>query len=208
MQRSSVPLLAGRCPSWRCRSSLHPNEHSIPALDALDPSSERDFTSVGAYRRHYFLRRSLATIRDFAECFRLINQSQDFEPIRRLFTIEHLQRWKDANVFFRANEITIRKIRGDLGGHFGSDAAEYALDTIDPKTIFRIEIRATGNPGGTEVFLHPAGDLVGQAFYRTLKNQNISGFETLLDDLVKPSFLHARWCMRILTRSWVLPACE
>jgi hypothetical protein len=41
MQRRSVPLLAGRCPSWRYRSSLHPNRAYDQILIGSVPANEK-----------------------------------------------------------------------------------------------------------------------------------------------------------------------
>jgi hypothetical protein len=44
-------------------------ERSLPALDILDPEEENRLSPAGTgqYRRFYFIRRSLATLRDFGE---------------------------------------------------------------------------------------------------------------------------------------------
>ena len=42
----------------------------LPRLDVLDPSGDHSDEpgNIGRYRKLYFLRRSIATIREFAEC--------------------------------------------------------------------------------------------------------------------------------------------
>ena len=49
-------------------------ERSLPALDILDPEKDNWLTPAltGQYRQFYFIRRSLATLRDFEEAIRLI----------------------------------------------------------------------------------------------------------------------------------------
>ena len=51
-------------------------EDSMPKLDGTD---ER-------YRKNYFLRRSIATLVEFAETVRILNECDEFQPIKDSFT--------------------------------------------------------------------------------------------------------------------------
>jgi hypothetical protein len=56
-------------------------ELSIAALDVLDSEQENQFAPphrTGRYRRYYFVRRSISTIREFAEALRLLNSDPGF----------------------------------------------------------------------------------------------------------------------------------
>ena len=59
-------------------------EPSIPALDVLDSERDNRFTPerIGRYRRYYFVRRSIGTIREFAQALRLIKRRPGF-PAQR-----------------------------------------------------------------------------------------------------------------------------
>ena len=82
-------------------------EDSIPALDVTDPR----------YRRHYFLRRSIATLVEFAEALRLLNNCSDFNDVRSGFDMEVIEKWGEGITFFRENEAFLERIRNDTGGH-------------------------------------------------------------------------------------------
>jgi hypothetical protein len=96
-------------------------------LDILDPIDVRVKDRPAAYRRHYFLRRSIASLRDFAEGLRLINECGELNALRRSFSPEAEKLWGDAVVFFKTNELLIKKVRNDIGGHFGIDAGGYSV---------------------------------------------------------------------------------
>jgi hypothetical protein len=84
-------------------------DESFPSLD---------FTSE-AYRRNYFLRRSIATILEVAEELRLLDGLEDFERIKRMFDESSLKKWNKAVRFFRRYERFFELVRNDIGGHFG-----------------------------------------------------------------------------------------
>ena len=99
-------------------------EDSMPKLDVLDPEGEDvDHPErTGAYRRHYFLRRSIATLNEFAVALRHLNEEQpEFKLISksRGFNKEAEAIWSQAIEFFAVNEKLIKEIRHDVGGHFG-----------------------------------------------------------------------------------------
>jgi hypothetical protein len=58
--------------------------HSIPCLDVLDPEHEhRDVPArIGSYRSHYFLRRSIGTLSEFADGLRLLTECEEFVLIK------------------------------------------------------------------------------------------------------------------------------
>src|SRR5260370_21912695 len=92
-------------------------EESLPSLDFTDE----------AYRRNYFLRRSIATVFELAEELRLLDQLDDFKKIKSSFDKVSLRHWDKAVKFFGRYESYFRRIRNDIGGHFGLNAARYSL---------------------------------------------------------------------------------
>jgi len=69
-------------------------ETSMPILDGTD---ER-------YRRNYFLRRCIATLVEFAETIRLLNECDGFQPIKENFNKDIGPYWNEAVLFFKDHE--------------------------------------------------------------------------------------------------------
>jgi hypothetical protein len=61
---------------------------------------------VSKYRRHYFLRRSFATVREFAECLRDLQNTPEFSAIRSAASPENVKILDDAVRFFSTNAQT------------------------------------------------------------------------------------------------------
>ncbi|MGE3341797.1 MAG: hypothetical protein AB7L71_00055 [Vicinamibacterales bacterium] len=98
----------------------------------VEPIPELDELSI-TLRRQYFIRRSIATLLEFAECFRKINESPDFASLLRPVMERHpegVATWEGCVAFFNENEATIRKVRNDLGGHFGEQAARAVIQEL------------------------------------------------------------------------------
>ena len=128
---------------------------SLPSLD---------FTGE-AYRRNYFLRRSIATVLEVAEELRLLCNLQDFQKIRSSFDETSLKRWEKAVRFFRRYERFFELVRNDIGGHFGLGAAIYALSDLPPEYVGIIEIMR-GGKNGAGVKLEFAGQIATSAMFR------------------------------------------
>jgi hypothetical protein len=71
----------------------------LPALDILDPEKDNWLApeQTGKFRQFCFIRRSLATLRDFAEALRLITDDMDSDPGLRLTFVK-----TDRSVAWRA----------------------------------------------------------------------------------------------------------
>src|SRR5262245_46529779 len=73
------------------RTELYGTEsESIETLDLID-----------RYRSIYFLRRSIATLREFAEECRLLNECTHFQAIKDKFNEDSSERWGQALAFFK-----------------------------------------------------------------------------------------------------------
>src|SRR5258706_1931048 len=108
-------------------------------IKPLDFNSEK-------YRRHYFLRRAVATLVELAQTFRLIDQCPEFQSIKDNFDKRGVIQWRRTVRFYNCHEDLLQKVRNDIGGHFGYSAAKYALQTIPYSTVGKIEIvRGEGN---------------------------------------------------------------
>lgn len=154
-------------------------EGSIPVLDSTD---ER-------YRKNYFLRRCTATLVEFAETIRLLDECADFQGVK--FSLDKSIRpyWDEAVLFFRRHERFLKNVRNDIGGHFGLAAARFAVNSLDPEAVGKIELRKDKT-----VHLHFVGELVATASLRHLRRAtNEQRFSRLLR-VVVAGFRHATRC--------------
>ena len=133
-------------------------EESIAMLDKIDPR----------YRRNYFLRRSIATLREFAEALRLLDGCYEFSVIRARFPTDVRRLWEKSIRFFDRNEPLFNKVRNDLGGHFGLQAAQYAIANSGSE-VGKIEFVDLSLHQG-DMRLIFAGDLAAVASLRHLRN--------------------------------------
>jgi len=151
-------------------------ELSIPLLDITDEH----------YRRHYFLRRCIATLFEFAETLRLLNKCGEFHIVRSTFTPPLVKHWDDAVLFFGKHEALLELVRNDIGGHFGLKAAVYGLANVDATNPEEIEVRE-GN-----VHLHFAGEIAAAATMRHLQGSTIEQrFERFMQTVIVPAFEHS-----------------
>src|SRR5262249_51580354 len=140
-------------------------EDSIPGIDVLDPADENaESRDIGKYRRNYFLKRSVGTLYEFAEGLRLLNSCPDFAQIKSAFDDETKRSWDAASEFFNSEEVLVKRVRNDIGGHFGSKAAIYATAKLSPKAVGKIEFRVDPH----DARLNFAGDIAAAAFNRHL----------------------------------------
>jgi hypothetical protein len=121
------------------------------------------------------VRRSIGTIREFAQALRLINDDPDFQPNALKYVEEAKATWDSAITFFEKNESLLRAIRNDIGGHFGHRAALNALDKLRPDAYSSIEL-----VDGRELRLQFAGELAASALLRHLQNDDIKEYKALL----------------------------
>ncbi|MGB0002453.1 MAG: hypothetical protein WBQ04_20210 [Candidatus Acidiferrales bacterium] len=154
-------------------------ERSIPFLDV---------TCV-QYRENYFLRRSIATLVEFAEAIRLLDECVEFQPIKKTFPTELKDRWKGGVRFFREREQFFEKVRNDVGGHFGLPAALFAIEHREGEAVEAIESSAE-----TTIRLPFATDLVATALTRHLDGSSAEEkFSGLFKD-IETGFRHATDC--------------
>src|SRR5258708_3015412 len=82
-------------------------------------------------RRLYFLRRAVATLVEFAETLRLLDDNSEFRRLKGSFNASAFVQWSEAGAFLDSNESFLKQVRNDVGGHFGSAAALYAVDNFE-----------------------------------------------------------------------------
>jgi hypothetical protein len=162
-------------------------EDSIPALDVTDVR----------YRRHYFLRRSIGTLVEFAEALRLLNSRPDFVDVRATFNKELSRRWKRGIRFFKETERFLRPIRNDIAGHFGPQAAAYAVSHLNPGAVGKIQVERR------TIHLHFAGEIAATATLRHVEGQNVDVGFTKLIQIVLNGYRHATTCVHCLAVTYL-----
>ena len=132
-------------------------EGDLGKLDSLD----------ARYRVHYFLRRSIGTWCEFAQAIRLLDQLNDFGPMKRGFAPQAIMKWDKAVRYFKRNERFVKNIRNDIGGHFGGEAARYAVENFRPGDLGKLEItQYDSRHAGAKLYF--AGEIVAVATFRRL----------------------------------------
>lgn len=154
-------------------------EESYPSLD---------FAGEG-YRRHYFLRRSIATIFEVAQELRLIDELEDFQRIKQKFDEASLKRWNRAVTFFKRYERFFEAVRNDIGGHFGLTAARYALSDLPREYVGKIQI-VRGGKNGAGVKLEFAGQIAASAMFRHKGHHDDTWFLHRLLRLARAGYRH------------------
>lgn len=192
-------------------------ERSVPALDILDP--ERENWAVpeltGRYRQLYFIRRSLATLRDFEEALRLIIEDIAKDANLRLtfhgLRDEAPSAWDAAIQFFNTHRTMLQGIRNDVGGHFGHQAALNAIAMLGPDACGSIALvegvlerrKRQTVEADQQLKLHFAAEIAGTAFLRHLPNGDIAQYGAFLNDFLLPGYQHAINCVYILAREYL-----
>jgi len=137
---------------------------SIPPLD---------MTNEAAYRERYFLRRSIGTLVELGEAFHLVNSRVGIDGVLNSFTKEATEHWSRTVEFFDQHRGFFRKVRNDMGGHFGTQAAKYAVETFKERTIGKLELK-TDYKTGTRIFIpHFVGEITARAFVRSLEGDTV-----------------------------------
>ena len=136
-------------------------------LYAVRKKAIKHLEQIEKYRPIYFLRRSIATLYEFAEAVRLLNDDENFKLIKASFDDRAKDQWERAMKFFQENEVLIKNVRNDLGGHFGLEAAKYAVANIRPNVCGKIEF-SFKHPHRVNPKLHFAGEIAATALGKRL----------------------------------------
>jgi len=165
---------------------------SLPLLDVLDSSVEHASTpqKIGGYRRLYFVRRSIATIREFADCLRYLRKCPEFARLRE--SADHTAEIFDAALrFFSTNADTFRTSRNNIGGHFGMESAKFAVSRLDSKTVGRIEFVMDQQDRTANMRLHFVHEIVSIAATKGLPGATPQEKVETLFDKVSDAYQHA-----------------
>ena len=168
----------------------------ISQLDILDTEENyRDMPErIGRWRRFYFVRRSVGTIREFAEALQILNDDIDFQLYSKLFDEKTKTTWNSAIDFFAENKKNLDAIRNDIGGHFGHQAALNALDQLAPDGFSSIEVKDS-----KDIRFHFVGEIVACALKKRLSKNDVNlEYDAFLRDCLVPAYKHASGCVQIL----------
>jgi hypothetical protein len=115
------------------------------------------------YRKIYFLRRSIATLVEFASAIEMLDQRPEFRARKTRFDREVQERWDNAAKYFRDWKTFLSERRADFGGHFDHGSALHAVKEMHPDTVGKIVVvkHTTDEKGG--VRLAYAMEIVGAA---------------------------------------------
>jgi hypothetical protein len=149
------------------------------------------------YRVNYFLRRSIGTWWEYAEAVRLLNALPDFVYIKTRFGPSGLKKWNRAVRFFAKYETFIKGIRNDIGGHFGTKAAEYAVAHLRPDAIGKFELIGYDSHH-VEMFPAFVGELAATAFHRQLSKSNTADRYTRMFRTIKAGWRHGTYCTQLI----------
>src|ERR1700733_7621865 len=161
-------------------------EESLPMLDVTDPR----------YRVNYFLRRAIATLVEFAEAVRLLSELDDFKRFCGSVDASLSAYWTNGSAYFKSNERFLENIRNDIGGHFGSKAAIYALENLSGDAVGHMEFRGTGKE--QTMHLHFAGELVATAMLRHLPGEGVEDRFHQITQVALAGFRHATLCTQFV----------
>jgi len=161
-------------------------EDSLPNLDVTDPR----------FRVNYFLRRAIATLVEFAEAVRLLSELDDFQQFVQSVDEPLRSYWSNGSSHFKSNERLLESIRNDIGGHFGSKAATYALENLSADAVGRMEFRGTGKE--QTMHLHFAGELVATAMLRHLEGDGVEDRFHQITQVSLEGFRQATLCVQFV----------
>jgi len=160
--------------------------------------------SEDKYRRNYFLRRSVATLREFAETYRLLSKCSDLQLLTKSFNQVAARRWERALSFFLKHESFFKLVRNDIGGHFGLNAAVYSLSTLGPTITGKIEY-ARYRDKGQGVKLHFASEIAARAHLKHLKGTTEERKLSYLLRRIVVGYRHAIWTADVVVFYYLWP---
>jgi hypothetical protein len=117
-------------------------------------------------RRFYFLRRSLATLHEFATTLQEIDELPSFQPIKKTFDSAALRHWTRSVAYFIKHSGYLARVRNNVGAHFGRKAATIAISNLLPDSVGVLEAVFTARGGGGK--LHFAHEIVATGTLRQI----------------------------------------
>src|SRR4051812_48219649 len=92
-------------------------------------------------RRLYFIRRSIATLHEFSALLHDLDHMPAFRVIHSEFDPTVSREWRRAVTYFGKYDRYVKRLRNNVGGHFGRAAGEEAVKNLLPDAVGCIEVR-------------------------------------------------------------------
>lgn len=143
-------------------------------------------------RRLYFLRRSIATLHEFTSALDELDQLPAFQPIRARFNKVAQRNWARALTYFQRHDRYVARMRHNVGGHFGKQAAEVAVHNLVGDAVGSVEIAFYG-PRAAGAKLYFADEIVATA---ALRNVQGSSSQTKARKMMRHAIIGYRYAVR------------
>jgi len=144
-------------------------------------------------RRFYFLRRSIATLHEFAATLYEIDALPSFQPIKKAFDTTALRHWTRSVAYFTKHSGYIARVRNNVGAHFGRKAATIAISNLLPDSVGSLEVVFTVRGGGGK--LHFAHELVATGTLRHIPGASSTARARKLVRHALVSYRKATWAV-------------
>lgn len=119
-------------------------------------------------RRLYFQRRSIATLHEFTNVLEGLGKLPGFQLVRAQFNRETERYWVRALRYFQKHKRYVERMRHNVGGHFGKQAAQSALQNLVPEAFGSLEL-AFYSWGGGGAKLRFAKEIAATATLRNVR---------------------------------------
>lgn len=158
----------------------------------------------------YFIRRSFATIREFADCLSRLDGLASFQPLRKSFDRRQRGVWNTAVGFMNAQKQRIQDERNAYGAHVAVGDVQKAFEqwpTGYDSTSFEAQWTETEAETLVGVRFGFAADVMARVFLRGRKDDNQDEREYFHSLIVfaDEAFVHATSATNIIADMYVAP---
>jgi hypothetical protein len=158
-------------------------------------------TSGKHLRELYFLRRSMATIFEFASVLEDLDGLATFHPIRASFSGRAAHIWVRSLKYFGKQRQYISRMRHNVGGHFGEHAAGLSIQNLLPDAIGRLEVAFYDRGGGAKLFF--AGEIAATAVLHHVTGRTPQAKARKLMRHALVAYRHASWAVDCVTVNYL-----
>jgi hypothetical protein len=152
-------------------------------------------------RQLYFLRRSMATLFEFATVLDELDQLPSFQTIRAGFDQRTDLIWVRALAYFRKHKGYISRLRHHVGGHFGKQAATLAVESLLPDHVGTLEIAFYGGGGGAKLFF--ANEIAATAVLLHVRGRTPQAKARKMIRHALVAYRHAAWAVDCVTSTYL-----
>jgi hypothetical protein len=165
-------------------------------LDQLDECDKE-------LRRFYFLRRSIATLHEFAVTLQELDRLPSFQALKSKFSKTALSHWTRAIDYFRKYEKNIARIRHHAGGHFRKPAGAQAIDHLQSDALGCLEVADYAKGGGAKLFF--AHELAATAVVENVRGKTVAAKASKLLRYAVVGYRHSAWAVDCITSTYLWP---